>query len=156
GVVVFNMERMQELAATNQRLSERHAVGVRMSSGVISRLERVSEFHGKYVVSRDPGYVQKVSEILSATQTELEQLLNANLTPGERQALGVLMAEFEELVELGPEVLVELPPEVVSTELDALSARAVGVQNQARASADSEAATAVRVREQTQQTALGI
>lgn len=156
GVVVYNMERMRELAATNQRLTERHAVGVRVSSGIITRLERLTEFHGKYVVSRDTGYVQKVAEILSATQAELQRLVDANLTAGERQALGFLMEEFEDFVEFGPELLVELPPDVVSSQLEELIARAVAVQNQARASADSEAATAVRVREETQRTALGV
>lgn len=156
GVVIYNVERMQELAATNQRLTERHMVGVRMSSGVISRLERLGEFYGKYVVSRDVGYVQKIAEVLSATRLELEQLLEARLTPGERTALGRLTSDFEGFVAPGAEQIVELSPDLVTRQLEQLEAGALEVQHQARTSADTEAATAFRVRHETRQTALGV
>src|SRR5690606_21898341 len=58
-VSVYSVDRMQELARANERLTERQLIGLQIGLGVVSRLERLEEYWRKYTVSLDAGYVRK-------------------------------------------------------------------------------------------------
>jgi two-component system sensor histidine kinase GlrK len=138
GVIAFSVERMQTLAASNQRLAERTAVGQQVGSGVIARLERLDEYVRKHAISQDAGYARLVRETVAAIQHELVELRQTSLSPRE---LAILDALERELAHVHDQPIAQ------SIEL------ASDLQQELRHTADAEAAAASEVRDQAWQTA---
>jgi signal transduction histidine kinase len=139
GVVVFSVDRMHELARSNERIATRRLVDARVGAEIIMRLDRLGEYQHKYEISSDPGYAGKIEEIARSIDHELALLANTELAASERAALERLQAAWASAME--PEALVEL---------------ALEVQRRARERADLEANMARALREQTGATALWV
>lgn len=153
-VIAFSLQRMQELARNNERLTERQVIGLQIGFGVILRLERLEEYRRKHLVSKDAGYAHKFEETLSATQAELERVSRAELSPGESMALSRFAEAFGAFARDKPHPPLERDPRATFTELEQLVSLAADVQRETRRGAELEAAAAVRVRERTWQAAL--
>jgi signal transduction histidine kinase len=147
-VSVHSVERMQELAKANQRLTERQLIGLQIGFGVVSRLERLEEYWRKYTVSQDAGYVGKFEEILQVTQEELQNLMGAELSSGQERALGEFVARFRAFSALSLADRAS-DPERVFEELRQLTSMAAGVHAEARRLAEVEAEAAALTRETT-------
>jgi signal transduction histidine kinase len=148
GVIGLSVNRMHELARSNERLTTRQLVDARVSAGVIARLERLGEYQRKYAVSNDPGYARKLDEIESSVSDELEALARADLSIAEQQALTRLRAQWADfLARDGAAVDGELAP---------LITLALDFQRSAHERAALEVDTARSLREQTRTTAAGV
>jgi signal transduction histidine kinase len=154
GVMAYSVERMQDLAQSNERITMRQLVGIQMSSGVIRRLERLEEYQRKYVVSEDYGYALKFAQTVEATSDELKELRPSRLSPEEAGALRDLRERWGGFAERSHVILVTLDEEAVASEFSDLQALAVEVQQATRRAAATEAETAATVREEIRQTAL--
>lgn len=144
GVVAFSVNRMHELALSNERLTTLQIIDARIGAEVITRLERLGEYRHKYAISQDPGYARKLEEVAASLERELEFLANTQLSAAERGALDALRAAWAEFGGGGaqePEALIEL---------------ASAVQRSARERSYLEATIARSLREQTQSTALWV
>ena len=145
GVIGLSVNRMYELARSNERLTTRQLVDARVSAGVIDRLERLGEYRRKYAVSRDPGYARKLDEIGDSISQELEALARADLSVSERVALARLRAQWAQSLALGREA-----------DLEPLIDSALDVQRRAHQRAALEVEMARSLREQTLTTAVGV
>jgi signal transduction histidine kinase len=156
GVIVYTVEGMRELARTNERLTQRHVIGLQLSAGVVARFERLDEYLHKYAVSTDADYVHMLDETLAAMTAELRQILAANLSPGETAALLRFAEAFGEFTKGGARALVLREASAVSADRDDLLALAHAVQRESRQAADLEAEAAAQVRSATRTTALWV
>lgn len=152
GISIYGAERMQDLAAVNQRLTERQVTGLQIGSGVISRLERLGEYVGKYAASRDEGYAQKFEETIQAISKELTELSVRELSPEEQSTLSQLQTSFRPIAQTDLAPLAESHLDDLSQALPELIHQALELQRQTRLVADAEAANAIRMREQTWRT----
>lgn len=149
GVIGLSVDRLYELARSNERLTTRQLVDARVSAGVIDRLERLGEYRRKYAVSHDPGYAAKLEQIETSIDEELEALARADLSAGERFALAQLRDAWARHCEL------ELPA-ALDTELEPLIRLALDVQRSSHERAALEVDMARSLREQTRTTAVGV
>jgi signal transduction histidine kinase len=156
GVMAYSVERMQGLAQSNERISMRQLVGIQMSSGVIRRLERLEEYQGKFVVSEDFGYALKFEQTVEATNTELDGLRAAVLSPGEVAALWRLHESWKAFAERSRTILSGTSEAEVAREFAELLALAVEVQDETRRAAEAEADAAAEAREEIRRTALAV
>lgn len=147
-VSVHSVDRMQELAKANERLTERQLIGLQIGLGVVSRLERLEEYWRKYTVSQDDGYVGKFEEVLQVTQGELRNLMGAELSSEEERVLGQFVERFQAFSALSSEERAG-QPERVFEELRQLTSLAAGVHAEARRLAEVEAEAAALTRETT-------
>lgn len=147
-VSVYSVDRMQELAQANERLTERQLLGLQIGLGVVSRLERLQEYWRKYDVSRDPDYVRKFEETLRVTEAELARLMGADLSSAEERVLGQFVERFRRFASQSIESRLEAS-EAVFTELRELATLAVEVHEEARHQAEVEAELAALTRETT-------
>src|SRR5690606_584199 len=154
GVMAYSVERMQGLAQSNERITMRQLVGIQMSLGVIRRLERLEEYQRKFLVSEDYGYALKFEQTVEATNTELDALRAAMLSPGEAAALGRLDESWKAFAERSRTILSATNDVEVSREFAELLARAVEVQDETRRAAEAEAEAAASVREEIRRPAL--
>jgi two-component system sensor histidine kinase GlrK len=154
GVVTFSVDRMHELARSNERITTRRLVDARVGAEVITRLERLGEYRHKYAISSDPGYARKIDEIAASIDEQLELLASTELSASERIALERLRAAWEGFVAHGPSATIKPVERDASPE--ALVELAHGVQRSARERADLEATMARTLREQTGATALWV
>jgi signal transduction histidine kinase len=154
GVIGSSVDRLYELARSNERLTTRQLVDARVSVGVIDRLERLAEYRRKYAVSHDPGYAGKLEQIETSIDEELETLARADLSAGERFALIELRAAWARFRAL------ELPASestaALDAELEPLIRLALDVQHRAHERAALEVDMARSLREQTRTTAVGV
>lgn len=155
GVLVFSVERMQDLARSNERLTTRQLVGAQMSTGVISRLERLEEYLRKFSVSEDPGYAVKFHETALAVGEELDTVAALDLSPGEREAFETLSEQWSEFADAAGRGDALADP-TLDGRLDDLLEAATEVQRQTRESARSEVAAATELRSATRTTALTV
>ncbi|MBX3202048.1 MAG: HAMP domain-containing histidine kinase [Labilithrix sp.] len=156
GVIGYSVEGMRELARTNERLTQRHVIGLQLSAGVIARFERLDEYRHKWAVSRDGDYLSMLDETLGAMQSELNQLLGASVTPEEAEALARFAEVFAAFRSGGAAALVARDPDVTSQERDRLLGLAFDVQRRIREAAAHEAEAAADVRAVTRTTALWV
>lgn len=161
GVVAFSVDRMHELARSNERLTTRRLVDARVGAEVIPRLERLGEYRHKYAISLDPGYAGKIDEVAASVDVELALLANTDLSASERLALQTLQSAWVSFVARGPSASVNLVDDLTNAtpsgiEPEALVELAHAVQKSARKRADIEASTAQALREQTGITALWV
>ncbi|MFO7566373.1 MAG: ATP-binding protein [Enhygromyxa sp.] len=157
GVIGLSVDRMYELARSNERLTTRQLVDARVSAGVIDRLERLGEYRRKYAVSRDPGYARKLEEVADSVNEELEALAEAELSTPEQLALVRLQLAWARLAERG----LSYAPEhdaaaAIEREIDSLIDLALEVRQSAHERAALEAEMARSLREQTRSTAVGV
>lgn len=152
-VCAYSVDSLQALARANERLSERHLIGLQIGLGVVSRLERLEEYWRKYTVSQDLRYAGKFEETLLVTQRELEGILSAELSSAEEQALREFTQEFASFASI-PSTQRETAPEAVFAQIRRLTTLASAVHAEARRIAKVEADNAVLVRETTQRAAL--
>lgn len=145
GVIGLSVNRMYELARSNERLTTRQLVDARVSVGVIDRLERIGEYRRKYAISHDPGYSQKLDEIAASISKELDALARAELSVDERLALARLRAQWAVARARGRDA-----------ELEPLIELALEVQRSAHRRAALEVEMARSLREQTRSTAVGV
>jgi signal transduction histidine kinase len=148
GVIGLSVDRMYELARSNERLTTRQLVDARVSAGVIARLERLGEYQRKYAVSNDPGYARKLDEIEGSISDELEMLANAELSVAEQLALTRLRAQWAGFL--------ARDGAAVDAELEPLISQALDVQRRAHQRAALEVDMARSLREQTRTTAVGV
>lgn len=151
-VSAYSVDSLQSLARANERLSERHLIGLQIGLGVVSRLERLEEYWRKYTVSQDPGYVGKFEETLQVTRRELDGILRAGLSTDEELALREFTQEFSHFAAASPEQRAS-NPEVVFERIGRLTTLAGAVHDEARRIARVEAETAAEIRETTQRAA---
>jgi signal transduction histidine kinase len=147
GVIGLSVDRMHELARSNERLTARQLVDARVDAGVITRLERLREYHRKFLVSGDQGYARKIDEVVASLDAELEQIAAGELEAPERAAMLRLQEAWRSYID---EPLAATPVPA----LDRLVSLAHDVQASARERAGVEARTARALRRQTETTAL--
>jgi signal transduction histidine kinase len=148
GVIGLSVDRMYELARSNERLTTRQLLDARVSAGVIGRLERLGEYRRKYAVSRDPGYARKLDELGASIGDELDELARADLSTPEQLALLRLQDGWDGLLEHGLTA--------AEAEIEPLIALALDVQRSTHERAALEAEMARSLREQTRSTAVGV
>lgn len=151
GVIGLSVDRMYELARSNERLTTRQLVDARVSAGVIDRLERLGEYRRKYAVSRDAGYARKLDEVAESVSEELDTLAHAELSAPEQYALARLQLGWTRLLERGLAGAGGLEREIA-----ALIDQALEVRRSTHERAVLEAERARSLREQTWTTALGV
>jgi signal transduction histidine kinase len=151
-VSVYSVNNLRSLARANERLTERHLIGLQIGLGVVSRLERLEEYWRKYTVSQDAGYVGKFEETLQVTLRELDGILRAELSSGEEQALREFTRELSRFAAVPSAERAESPDEVF-TQIGQLTKLASAVHDEARRIAQAEADAAAEVRETTQRAA---
>jgi len=151
GVIGLSVDRLYELARSNERLTARQLVDARVSAGVIDRLERLGEYRRKYAISNDAGYARKLDELVASVSDELEALAQADLSITEQLAVLRLEAGWARFVELGPATAT-----ATDDELEPLIELAHDVQRSAHERAAVEAELARSLREQTRTTAVGV
>ncbi|WP_052553261.1 HAMP domain-containing sensor histidine kinase [Enhygromyxa salina] len=149
GVVAFSVDRLHELARSNERLTTRRLVDARVGAEVITRLERLGEYRNKYAISSDPGYAHKIDEVAVSVDAELDRLASADLSESERLALERLQAAWSSFLARGPTSAAQDAPA-------ALVELAREVQRSARERAGLEASVAQTLREQTGVTAVWV
>jgi signal transduction histidine kinase len=153
GVMAFTVQRMQDLALSNERITMRQLVAIQMSSGVIRRLERMEEYQRKYAVSDDAGYALKFAQTADATSAELDELRASQLSAEEADVLRRLRTRWKDFTERSKSILDEKDETVVAREFTQLLALAMAVQDATRQAAETEAERASEVREEIRTTA---
>jgi signal transduction histidine kinase len=151
------VNRMYELARSNERLTTRQLVDARVSAGVIDRLERLGEYRLKYAVSHDPGYARKLDEIAGSISHELETLARAEVSVAERMVLARLRGHWSRFLEL--ELAASPEPgsnAALDAELEPLIELAFDVQRRTHERAALEVEMARSLREQTLTAAVGV
>lgn len=157
GVIGLSVNRLYDLARSNERLTTRQLVDARVSAGVIDRLERLGEYRRKYAVSNDPGYARKFDEVATSITQELNRLSRAELSLSERLALARLHVGWTRFVELRPPTVLESgSTAALEAELEPLIELAMDVQRSTHERAAFEAEIARSLREQTRTTAVGV
>lgn len=157
GVIGLSVNRLYDLARSNERLTTRQLVDARVSAGVIDRLERLGEYRRKYAVSNDPGYARKFDEVATSITQELNRLSRAELSLSERLALARLHVGWTRFVELRPPTVLEPgSTAALEAELEPLIELAMDVQRSTHERAAFEAEIARSLREQTRTTAVGV
>jgi signal transduction histidine kinase len=157
GVIGSSVNRMYELARSNERLTTRQLVDARVSAGVIVRLERLGEYRRKYALSNDPGYARKLDEIAGSISHELETLAYTELSVAERMALARLRGHWTRFLGEGLAASPEADSNAaLDAELEPLIELALAVQRSTHERAALEVEMARSIREQTRTTAVGV
>ncbi len=83
----FAVDRLQDLAAQSERLMLRQLTAVRVGTGVVTRLDRLTEYQRKFAVSGDADYAAKAKEVAAAIDAEISSIGAADLGSTENAAL---------------------------------------------------------------------
>jgi len=156
GVIGIGVGRMQALASSNQRLTERTVIGLHIGVGILARLDRLDEYLRKHMISKDAGYARLLRETMAAIGQELERLRTATLSPAELAALRKLDDAFAAFSARTSEVLAGTADTAPAAEHEALVALASSLQHEMRRAAEQEARNASELRERAWQTAVGV
>lgn len=123
GLLVYHVRTIHEMVSTSYELSD---ISSRLSVGSTaqrSRLDELEENAGKYWVTRDPGYLAKFNETLSAFDAALRQLGSRRLSDQERREVARLSQEwarFRPMAERLHSLVGEASTEAARDSLDAL------------------------------------
>jgi signal transduction histidine kinase len=93
----FAVDRLQDLAAQSERLMLRQLTAVRLGTGVVTRLDRLTEYQRKFAVSGDSDYAAKAEEVAVAIDAEISSIGAADLGSNENAALSRFIERWREL-----------------------------------------------------------
>jgi two-component system sensor histidine kinase GlrK len=100
GLLIFQIRTIRHAVRTNFELSELSSRVYTAATRQIIRIGALEENAGKYLVTRDPGYLEKFVEARIAFEEGLHHLDSSGLSERERAELGELRAAWPEFLDI--------------------------------------------------------